>query len=148
MRAYRYFMRVFGCLYAVGAVVFLVLPQPLFELMNQVPQRLGFLLALPPASEFFWLPLATSMMVMLSTLSFMAAANPHQRGYPLTILISKLSSTAGFALFLFVHRPYFAYLLGVLTDLPIALVLGYFMFRLRPQTLGSENGTGKATNYQ
>lgn len=141
MRAYRYFMRVFGCIYAMGAVVFLVLPQPLFELMNQVPQRLGFLLVLPPASDFFWLPLATSMMVMLSTLSFLAAASPHQRGYPLTILISKLSSTAGFALLLVVHRPYFAYLLGVLTDLPIALILGYFMLRLPQQTSGSNDVT-------
>lgn len=148
MKTYRNFMKAFGFLYAVGAVVFLFLPQPLFDLMNQVPQRFGILSALPPASEFFWLPLATSMMVMLSTLSFLAAASPHQRGYPLTILISKLSSTTGFALFLFIHRPYFAYLLGVLTDLPIALVLGYFMFHLRPQTLGSENGMGKATNYQ
>ncbi len=138
MNAYRHFMRVFGYVYAVGAATFLFLPQRIFDLINSVPQHIGFLVTIPPASEYFWLPLATSMMVMLSVLSFLAATHPHHRGYPLTILISKISSTAAFSLLLVTHQPYFAYLLGILTDLPIALALGYFMLRLAPQqTLGS-----------
>ena len=149
MRAYGYFMKVFGCLYAMGALVFLFLPRPLFEFINKIHEHLGFLLVLPPASEFFWLPLATSMMVMLSVLSFLAAANPRQRGYPLTILLSKISSTIGFGLMLVIHQTTFAYLLGILTDLPLALVLGYFMLRLvRQQTLGSNDATSKAPDNQ
>lgn len=112
-------MRVLGLMYAGAALFFFFLPDAVFYLLNFLPKFFGVLTVIPDSSEQFWLPLATSMMVMLTLLAFGAASAPENRMLAYVHMASKLCSSAGY-LYLFVFRaPMFAYLVGVITDLPI-----------------------------
>lgn len=134
VRQYITFMRVFGVLYAASGAVFFFFPKFVFTLLNLGPSLLGVVAALPESTEYFWLPLATSMMVMLSLLCFLAAANPEVRGYAWVQFASKCTSSLGYLYyFLYVPidgHPVFAYLVGVLTDLPIALLVLFLTLRV------------------
>lgn len=118
---YVYSMRVLGCAYAFGAALFFFFPEAVFYLMNFLPKFFGILTVIPDSSEMFWLPLATSMMVMLTILAFGAAADPENRMLAYVHMASKICSSAGYLYFFIFRAPYFAYLVGVVTDFPIFL---------------------------
>lgn len=139
---YVYVMRVLGALYALAALFFFFLPGAVFYILNFIPKFLGILEVIPESSELFWLPLAASMMVMLSVLAFSAAASPELRILALVQIISKLCTSLGYLYLFFIGEKYFAYLVGFLTDFPIFLFVFWLTFRMsiRPVS-GDEEGS-------
>jgi len=114
-------MRVLGLMYAFGALLFFFLPEAVFYLLNFLPKFFSVMEEIPASSEYFWLPLASSMMVMLTILAFGAASDPSNRMLAWVHIASKLCSSGGY-LFYFLFRAHlFAYLVGVITDFPIFL---------------------------
>lgn len=128
-KRFFWFLRIMGVLYALLGLAFFFFSNEIFYLMNVGPQVFKITETIPNPTEKFWLVLATSMMAMLSALSFLASESPWVRGYNLVHLLAKTASTAGF-LYLFLNENrYFAYLLGVITDASIAVILTWYMIR-------------------
>lgn len=140
---YVYVMRVLGALYGLSALIFFFLPGAIFYILNFIPKFLGLLEVIPDSSELFWLPLAASMMVMLSVLAFSAAASPELRILALVQIISKLCTSLGYLYLFFTAEKYFAYLVGFLTDFPIFLFVFWLTFRMSilPAQSGEESDT-------
>jgi hypothetical protein len=67
---YSVLMRVLGAIYAIGAAGFLFFPELTVQLINVVPGWFD-LKVMPVPESRFWAVLATSMMVMLTVLSFL-----------------------------------------------------------------------------
>jgi hypothetical protein len=128
---YVWLMRILGVVYALVGSLFFFFPAEIFYLMNIGPRlfpSLG-LLEVPAQTESFWLVLATSMMMMLSALSFLASESPRIRGYALVHVLSKAVSVAGF-FYMFLKGPqYAAYLVGITTDLPLLVVVTFTHLR-------------------
>jgi hypothetical protein len=124
---YVMLMRFFGILYALGALLFFFFPNELFYLINVGPKVFRVTEAIPDSVERFWLVLACSMMTMLSAISFLSAQSPKTKGYPFVHFLSKVISTLGFFYMFVYSNRYFAYLVGVTTDLPIALIVLWAM---------------------
>lgn len=133
VRQYITVMRLLGVLYAVAGCVFFFFPKFIFALLNILPSMVSALAPLPESTEFFWVPLAFSMMVMLSALSFSAAAAPEQRAYAWIHVLSKLVSSLGLSYYFLHHhidgKPVFGYLAGVITDVPIAVLVFFLTVR-------------------
>jgi hypothetical protein len=146
---YALIMRFLGVIYALGALAFFFFPQQLFYLINVGPKVFSVTEAIPDSVERFWLVLATSMMAMLSALSFLSAESPGTRGYALVHLLSKVVSSVGFIYVFLNDKTYFAYLLGIVTDLSIALVLVWSMVRISGELRMLARGElGPAANLQ
>lgn len=133
VRQYQGLFRILGCMYIAGAALFFFFPDFVIRLLNILPAIFEPLHAVPHSAEHFWVPLATSMMVMLVILAFAAAANPKNRVYPWVHNASKLCSSLGY-LYYFFARPIegelvFAYLIGFITDFPIFVIAAYFTVR-------------------
>lgn len=132
VRQYVNVMRFLGVLYAIAGLIFFFFPKFVFTLLNIIPSIVP-MAQLPPSTEHFWLPLATSMMAMLTFLCFAAAVAPENRTYAWVHFVAKVVSSAGY-LYYFVNFPIenkfvFAYLVGVLTDAPIALLVLFMTVR-------------------
>ncbi|HPO12184.1 MAG TPA: hypothetical protein PLI09_01960 [Candidatus Hydrogenedentes bacterium] len=134
---YVLMMRILGAMYAVGAVSFFFAPSLIFWILNLLPRMFRGIESIPPSAEYFWLPLATSMMVMLTILAFSAAASPQTKILAWVQIASKLCSSLGYLYFFIVDVHYFAYLAGFITDFPIFLIVLYMSlkaFRALKQT--------------
>jgi hypothetical protein len=129
LKHYKIFLTFMGVLYSLLALTFYFFPSKVFYLINVGPQVFNIAESVPDSTEKFWLVLATSMLGMLSALSFLAAESPFIRGYSLTHLLSKVISVAGFFYFFLNDQRYFAYLLGIITDVPIAGILIWYIVR-------------------
>ncbi len=122
-------MRILGIVYAVTGGVFFLFPDTVLGTLNSFPQTTGYTEVVPFPADRFWLVMAVAMMAMLSALSFLAAGEPKNRGYPFVHILSKCVSVAGFA-YMFLHqRPYFVYLAGIATDLPLAIGVTWIWLR-------------------
>ncbi|OFZ69911.1 MAG: hypothetical protein A3K03_05775 [Bdellovibrionales bacterium RIFOXYD1_FULL_44_7] len=129
---YVWFMRLLGVFYALGALIFFFFPNEVFYLINVGPRVFRIVDAIPDSSEHFWLVLASSLMIVLSVLSFLAGGAPKVRGYALVHILSKLFTACAY-LYLFVNeQKYFAYLIGFLIDIPLALLIIIVTLRVRP----------------
>jgi hypothetical protein len=127
VRRYVFIMQLFGVLFALSGVIFFFFPGVVFTLLNIIPKIFEAVDVLPAPAEYFWLVLSFSMMAMLAVLCFASAADPANRVYVGTILLSKLVSSTGYLYLFFSHQPegtpLFAYLAGALTDFPIFLFI-------------------------
>lgn len=127
VRQYVTVMRLLGVVYAVAGCVFFFSPKFVFWLLNMLPSITTSLAPLPESTEFFWVSLTFSMMAMLSALSFAAAAAPQQRSYAWIQVLAKVVSSLGLFYYFMHHhvdgKPVFGYLAGVITDLPIAILV-------------------------
>lgn len=133
VRQYVNAMRFLGVLYALSGLTFFFLPSFVFNLLNLIPSIFTAMAQLPPSSEHFWLPLATSMMAMLTFVCFAAAAAPENRAYAWVHFVAKVVSSAGYLYYLLndpiADKFVFAYLIGVITDAPIAIFVFYMTVR-------------------
>ena len=122
-------MRILGLLYVLGALLFFFFPDWVLWLMNSVPKVIRLVEIIPASSEHFWVPLATSMMVMLAIIAFSAAASPEIRILAWVHMASKACSSLGY-LYIFIFKAhYFAYLVGFLVDLPIFILVTWLALR-------------------
>lgn len=127
---YIWLMRLLGLIYLGGGLLFFFFPSQIFYAINIIARIVPVVEAVPESSEFFWLVLATSMMLMLSFLSFLSSAYPDIKGYAGVHILSKLASSAGFLYLFLTHKKYFAYALGIATDLPIAFLVAFATIRI------------------
>ncbi len=142
-------MRILGLLYVLGALLFFFFPDRVLWLMNLIPKVIRLVEVIPQSSEHFWVPLATSMMVMLAIIAFSAAASPEIRILAYMHMASKACSSLGY-LYLFIFKArYFAYLVGFLVDLPIFLLVTWLAMRafvaMKKDAAAPEAGPADAT---
>ncbi|MCM2277286.1 MAG: hypothetical protein NDJ89_04365 [Oligoflexia bacterium] len=128
-------MRLLGVAYALGAVVFVFYPTQLVYLLNVGPKAFNFTEAIPDPAEHFWIVIAAASMAMLSALSFFSAESPKVRGYFLVHLLAKVVTFAGYLYMFLNEKPYFAYLLGIMTDLLIVAIVLRAMIGSRRKVL-------------
>lgn len=139
--AYARTFRILGIIYVLMAFAFFFFPSELIYLVNVGPRVFRITEAIPDPNENLWNVLASALCATLASLSFLAAENPKIRGYALTHLLSRAVSTAGF-LYCFANiKPYFAYLLGAISDGALFLLVAWLA--LRPGR-ASPAETGKA----
>lgn len=116
-------LRGYGVIYCIGAIIFFFAPELLITLLNGVGEAIGIARSMPVPQERFWVVLSTAMMVMLVGVSFAAAGKPRERAYVYLHIAAKLTSTAGYLYLFLLHHAYFTYLVGAITDLPIAIIV-------------------------
>jgi hypothetical protein len=128
-KQFAWVMRIFAFIYLVGGVMFFFMPGETFYLINVGPKVFKMFEEIPDRmEERFWVVLATSMMAMLMVLSLYSSIYPKVKSYVLTHMVSKAVSVTGFIYLFIRHRPYFAYLLGAVTDSGvIVIVLGFYL---------------------
>jgi uncharacterized protein (DUF362 family) len=117
--------------YLVVGFAFAFIPIPIFKIINLFSRILTpGLEQIPLSVEKFWLSLAFSMMMTISTLSFIAQHNVRKnKGYIVPLLISKcVSSLSAFCFFMFSAR-YLAYLAIFIVDGSIFWVTLLFYLR-------------------
>ncbi len=129
-------MRVLGGIYLLGAVGFLIFPNLTLWIVNLLPRLFEFIEVIPEQQDYFWVPLASSMMVMLVIIAFSLASDPGNRLLVVLHTASKLMSSGGYLYMLLAHRPesggiYFGYLLGAVLDLCIAVGVLLLAMRAR-----------------
>jgi hypothetical protein len=116
-------LRGYGVIYCIGAVIFFFVPELLITLLNGVGEAIGLARTMPVPEERFWVVLSTAMMVMLVGVSFAGAARPGERAFVYLHIAAKVTSTAGYLYLFVLHDAYFTYLVGAITDLPIAVIV-------------------------
>ena len=105
-RQLQLLLRLWTGLFGIGALLFLI-----------APSQVTNLLALPPASERFWNALAVAMMAAVTALSYEAQKDvPKGRILVRILLVAKATSTLGFALALLTDGFRVGYLAGVVCD--------------------------------
>lgn len=113
-------MRLFGAVFLVVGLLFLVWQTGVSALMNQMGQLLFPNLAPTPLpQEQIWLSLSVSMMMTITVCCFLAAKDIH---FALPVIVSKFVSTGCFSIFLLLTGQV-GYLVGALTDGPIGVVI-------------------------
>lgn len=136
VQQYTLAMRVLGGLYLLGAIGFLLFPNLTMAVVNLLPRLFEFIEVLPPQEAYFWVPLATSMMVMLTIVAFSAAADPANGLLAVIHMAAKFTSSGGYLFMLLTHHPdeggiFFGYLLGCALDLAIAVGVLVLAMRVR-----------------
>lgn len=122
-------MKIFAFVYFAVGLLFFFMPEETFYLINIGPKVFKIFEEIPPPSEHFWIVLTTSMMAMLSAVSLLASMNPRVKGFVMIHLLSKGVSVAGFLYCFFKYEPYFAYLVGAITDLSIFILVAVLHLR-------------------
>lgn len=109
---------------AITGLIFLLAPGWLIALFNQIGEKLGYFESLPPSPQFSqWNILSFAYMVLVSTLSGLAAWNPDESRLVLLLLIvGKITSSLLALVFFLVDRPALIYLTTFLTDGGIAVL--------------------------
>ena len=111
-------MKFFCVLYAVGGVLFYAF----HSLMTQLMQ-------MPGSQDHFWVALATSMMAMLSYLSWFSSQRPHEKAFVQIHMLSKTVSVTGFLLGFMLDHGLWGYLVSAVTDAGVIVVVLYFSRR-------------------
>lgn len=127
---YSWMMRLLGAAYSLAAVFAFFLSSELISFLNLAPKLLSFTEALPRSETLFWEIIAASGFAGLACLSFVAAASPGVKGYPIIHLVVKAFSIAGFAWMLLNGPKYFAYGAALIFDIPIAIWLLWSIIRV------------------
>lgn len=105
-------MKVFTVIYAGGAAAF-------FFFHNIVAGLLQF----DPTATPFWVVLATSMMAMLSYLSWQSSKHPSVRAFYTCHMISKSVSVIGFLYYYLMTDFNIAFLIGAITDSAVIVIV-------------------------
>ena len=111
-------MKFFCVLYAVGGILFYAF----HSLMTQLMQ-------MPGSQDHFWVTLATSMMAMLSYLSWLSAKHPHEKTYVQVHMLSKTVSVTGFLLGFLLDHGLWGFLLSAVTDFAVIVIVLFFYRR-------------------
>jgi len=155
---FRKVMGVFGLAFLIGAVLFAVVPDTIVSIVNWVgglfsDQSIAPIISKIGADKYWdvfytgtaemeigtklpshgmYVTLAVAFMTMLTVICFLIFYDPRAYGsWALLVVIGKLtSSLTGLGFYLWVH-PYFANLVVMITDFPIALVVLFFWLRAR-----------------
>lgn len=135
-RRLAWWLRLFGILFAIGAVGFLARPDETVADLDRLGVAIG-LAPLPPShapvASDFWLALAVANMATIAACAFLAAADVRTRRVLVhPIVVSKFASS-GTGLLLFARWSLSLPFLAIaLVDLPIAIILIRALRRARP----------------
>lgn len=116
-------MKALAAFYAVGAIVFFLFPAELIYLINVGPKVFKLTQAIADPADRYWTVLASAGMATLSALCLFSAESPEVRGYKLIHLLAKVVTLAGFLTMYVNDKHYFAYVLGIPTELAILTLL-------------------------
>lgn len=117
-------------LFGIGALVFFIFPNRVIDSLNLSTRFLNFLNPLEETQVSFWLPLAVSLMSVLTLLSYLAAKSIEQApALIVAILLSKATSSVVFTFFYLRQNFAAPFFWGALTDGLIFLITFYFYRR-------------------
>ncbi len=106
----RLWLRVWGVIFALGALDFLLLPARTVESLNAAGARLGF--SATPTTAGYWVPLAAAYMVLIAVFCWEGQrADPPRLEAVRHLLIAKVASAAfalGWFLFAGLQFPFLA----------------------------------------
>jgi|GEM_PF-2896333 len=126
-------------LFAIGAIVFFVAPDHVLQSLNLSTRYLPLLHSSLELGNYFWLPLAVSLMVVLVFLCYLIVQNIEEsQPYVIVVLLSKSTSSLVF-FFFFVRSLEAPMFWGALTDGLIFIVT--FIFYKRALNSGKNGGT-------
>ncbi len=126
IKIFKFSMYILSLLYLGGALFFFFIPDGVYYILNFPPIFLKILNPLPEKnSDFFWLPLVASLMIILSFLAYLSAKEPKNKPLINLHIISKLISSLCY-LYLFIFSSHiFGYLVGFVLDFFICLYVLY-----------------------
>lgn len=113
----RLWLRVWGVVFALGALDFLVLPRPTVALLNRTGSLLGFSPATTLEQPGFWVPLAAAYMLLIAAFCYEGLRD--RRGVRYLLLAKISSSLAALGWFVFGGLE-FPFLAAGLVDAAIA----------------------------
>ena len=118
-------LNILALCFALAGLSFLFAQNFLLNNINQLTQHFfPHLATLSLSTEKFWLVLTSSMMLMITVLSLLAAMDVRKKkDYCYFVLLSKACSTFLFIVFFFEQGRIPAYLVGALTDGSIFVIL-------------------------
>jgi hypothetical protein len=119
----------FGVLYALMAVAFILYPSELVKAVNLGAHFFPNLDPSPPPNENLWSIFGATSCATLATISFLGAESPRVRGYGLAHLLAKTMGILTFFYFFMNFQKYFAYLLGGVVESLIFLLLLWRLLR-------------------
>lgn len=131
LQTLKVWMMISTALYAVGGLSFLFGQNLLLENLNAISERLfkdRFPL-IPLSTEKFWLVLTNSMMLMLVVICLFVSMDVEKYHLMVVILLFSKAASSFQYVILFLHKRYFAYLAGFMTDGPLFVVTLYFFMR-------------------
>lgn len=126
LQAFKKFMLFWAVCFLGGGLFFILCPHSTLRLVNTLGTFLSFKDSIPFNIDYFWLPLAGSMMMTISYLCYEAYRNPFNTAAVYGVLIAKAASSLFFiGSSLRTHQT--LYLLGAVIDGPIflAILLSY-----------------------
>ena len=126
MKVFKHSMYILSILYFGGALFFFFIPDGVYYILNFPPIFLKILTPLPEKNtDYFWLPLVASLMVVLSLLAYLSARDPKNKPLINIHIISKLISSLGY-LYIFIFSSHiFGYIVGFALDLVICIYVLY-----------------------
>ena len=126
---------ILGIVFLGAEMVFLFLPEQLFEVINTLSSAVSDLPVAPYSTEKFWASLTNAMMLMIVYISFAVYQDVKKNinMVPILILGKFVSSVSGVLYFLVSSR-YFAHLTVFITDFPIFLIVLYFYRQAKKQS--------------
>ena len=130
-RHLKVWMLISAFMYLLAGLAFVLAPDRVFDLINILARQLN-LAAMPYPVEKFWLALSFSMMMTITTLSYMASRDVRgRRDAIVAVQVSKLVSSLTSLVFYFTAPPaakFFGYLVIFITDGTILLIT-FVLFR-------------------
>jgi hypothetical protein len=136
MKIYKTLSLVLMVLFAVTGMLFLFIPDGVFNLFNSLSANLGMTPS-PVAGSNFYLVLAAGYMYLVTVLAFLMFRHPGNRVYLLLLTHAKFASSV-LSLVFFFQADYLVYLANFLVDGVIgAIVLTMYLKAGRSQWASS-----------
>ncbi len=135
IKIFKISMYILSILYLGGALFFFFIPDGVYYILNFPPIFLKILTPLPEKNtDFFWLPLVGSLMVVLSLLAYFSARDPKNKSLINLHIISKLISSLGYLYLFIFSSQIFGYIVGFALDLLICLYVLYLKISIGKAT--------------
>ncbi|MEM7827750.1 MAG: hypothetical protein QW561_00265 [Candidatus Aenigmatarchaeota archaeon] len=125
-----FFIRILMVAFAFTAILFIIFPAGIIDLLNRIGTFFGDFERLDSAEKGIWYALSISNMVVITILCFLIQARPSDARGPLFALIAGKSSSSLVSFYMFFYeRMAFALIITSIVDGAIAvlLILGYIL---------------------
>ncbi len=115
MKTYKLVSVVLMSLFAVTGLLFLLVPEQVIELLNNLSTPLGMLES-PVAGSGFYLILAVAYMYIVTSLAFLMYKHPENPYFPQLLAQAKIASSLLSLGFFLLHQHYLIYLANFVID--------------------------------
>jgi len=146
IKRYVWTQRFLGLFALLEGVTYFFATSEFLYAINFFPNVFKLAEPAPMPTDRFWVILAASYSIGLCALSWLAAESPKVRGYGLVQILTRLCSTAGFALAFFNEHRYFIYLFAVFVNLAISSMIAWQLIRMGVLTEDSKSAPPEPKN--